>query len=160
MPLLVRCLPCRGSFIIHASVFNLLSLSLINRSPNRVKNMQIEIFTACDIAQLISGKVVLSGTFHFINATDFPVKSTFAVVIAMSLSEEEINQEQHLVLKCVSPSGEVLFEPEQKFAPNEPYVSFVINLRDILLSTEGVYRLELYWNGSCEQVFSFTAKKQ
>lgn len=120
--------------------------------------MQIDVFTACDIAQMISGKVVLSGTFHYINSTTYPVNTSFSVVIALSLSEEEINQEQHLVLRCISPSGQVLFEPNQIFTPIEPYVSFVINLRDFHLPTEGIYKLELNWNGNNEQVFSFTAK--
>jgi hypothetical protein len=120
--------------------------------------MQVDIFTACDFAEIICGKVVLSGTFHDIQANAFPVNHSFSVVLALSLSEEELKTEQRIGVKCVSPSENVLFEQESKFGPNARYINFVINARDIPFPSQGVYRLLFYWDGKVVQDYTLNTK--
>ena len=122
--------------------------------------MQIDIFTACDFAQIISGRVILSGTFHDLYANNFPSKANFSVVVALSLLEEEVNKEHSIIIKCVSSSGGDLFEHKFIFVETKSFVNCVLNARDVPISQQGSYKLVFYWDGKKERTFSITAKIQ
>jgi hypothetical protein len=116
--------------------------------------MEIEIFTLCDYAQDINGKLIVVGTFDLINANSFPsVHPSCAIAGRFRFSDKELGQHS-LRIKLIDEKGKDLITPvEGNIQVNKPLaghyatMNFVLNLSQLKFETQGRYSFELYIDG-------------
>lgn len=121
--------------------------------------MQIDIFTLCDIAEIIQDKIVLSGTFRTSLHNAFPSTLDFSVVLSLSLDKDEIGKEHTIGIKCISPSSKELFSFNNKYENPQQYINFVLNIRQVHIENPGNYLVSFLFDGKNVRDYSFTANK-
>ena len=121
--------------------------------------MQIDIFTLCDIAEIIQDKIVLSGTFRSSHHSSFPSALDFSVVLSLLLNNNEVNNEHAIRITCTSPSAKELFNFENKYENAQQVINFVLNVRQVPIESQGVYVVSFYFDGDLIRDYAFTANK-
>lgn len=130
--------------------------------------MEVEIFTICDHAQDLGGKLFIIGTFDTLFAQEYPlVHPNFSIAGRLRFSEKELGTRQ-MKLIVTDPNGKNLVNAiEGQIQISKPnsiadYVStnFVINLNQIKFDLPGLYKFELHIDGEWKTGLKLNAVKQ
>ena len=112
--------------------------------------MQTEIFTLCDHAQDLAGKLVVVGTFDTIYASSFPVvHPSCSIAIRIRFNKEEVGKHKLKVALLDSNKKEIMppIDGEMKIdiQPNKDYayLNAAIGLASIKFEKAGKYSVEL-----------------
>ncbi len=113
--------------------------------------MEIEIFTLCDYAQDMKGKLVLVGTFDTIFPKQYPcTHATCCIALRLRFSEDEQGQHK-LKLRLIDSKGkEIINKIEGNIQVQTPVkghhstINFALQLNQLKFETAGKYAFELY----------------
>jgi hypothetical protein len=131
--------------------------------------MEIEIFTLCDYAQDMAGKLVIVGTFDTIWAPSFPNLHP-ACAIAARIRFERMEAGRHTIkLFIVDQDGKEVLPPLQaEINPIVPpgydfaTVNFSVNIAQLKLMHEGRFSIDLLIDGNRERslpIYARTVRK-
>lgn len=81
--------------------------------------MDVEIFTICDHAQELSGKLFIVGTFDHISSPVFPVAQPFSIATKIKFYEGEWGSHT-MVIKMLDQDSNELSNINGNFMINEP----------------------------------------
>ncbi len=113
--------------------------------------MEIEIFTLCDYAQDMKGKLVLVGTFDTIFPKQYPcIHASCCIALRLRFSEDEQGQHK-LKLRLIDSKGmEIINKIEGNIQVQTPVkghhstINFALQLNQLKFEIPGKYAFELY----------------
>lgn len=116
--------------------------------------METEIFTLCDHAQDIAGKMVIVGTFDAINSKQFPcVHPSCSLACRLRFSEKELGR-HGFKIRLIDDQGNELIKPlefelDVQASQLNRYstVNIPINMEKLQFERPGRYSFELYIDG-------------
>lgn len=118
------------------------------------KNMEVEIFTLSDSAENYNGKLVIVGTFDFINAQSFPLTfRPFALSLRLRFARSEFGQHAMLIRLIDSKGKEIAkLDGQLQVNHNDPNIDYVtisevMNFGPMKFETSDRYSFELYIDG-------------
>jgi len=127
--------------------------------------MEIEIFSLCDFAQDMGGKLVVVGTFDTLWAGAFPYAHPMCSVASRmrfdraesgkhSLKIFVVDQDGHEVMPPFDAILNVMVPPENDYTT----VNFCINVTPLVLPREGRFSVDLVVDGRRERSLPVYAK--
>ena len=133
--------------------------------------MEIEIFTACDNAQVYQDKLVIVGTFHAITSKTIPFQfESMSVACAIKFTPEELTHENIVEIQFNNADGSKFVNPGitgtlAARQPNEitqasQILNLAINVRNVEYKTVGTYYIDLFVNAKLERRFPIEIIKQ
>ena len=129
--------------------------------------MEIEIFTVCDYAQDMNGKLVIVGTFDAIFAKTFPaVHPSLSIVGRLRFADKEAGNHQ-FKMSFKNESGVELvptldgnLSVSKPLVGNHSTVNIVINLNQIKFDNPGKYNIELFLDGEWKSGLAINIAQQ
>ena len=128
--------------------------------------MEIDIFTICDFAQDVNGKITIVGTFDVINAHKLPViQSTFSIATRIRLSRNDPEQYSFRLSIIDTNNKEIIPPLEGKLnVPIHPTekrrgLNIVVGIGQLKFNAYGEYLVKLAINNKEIKSLPFTVKE-
>ena len=114
--------------------------------------METEIFTLCDYAQDLSGKLVIVGTFDSIRSKVFPFTyhKNCSIVSRLRFAEEEIGNHSFKIIfindeeKNIIPPLQGNIQIKKAEVGRHSTINIVLNLNNTKFEHPGRYSIQLY----------------
>ena len=130
--------------------------------------MEIEIFTICDSAQDVNGKLNIFGTFDVINAHELPaIHPTLSIVVRVRLSEDD-SEPMYFRLSIIDSNNKEILPPlARKLEAPTPTpsgeqgrgVSIIAVLNQLEFNAYGKHLVKLEINNEEIKSFPFIVRK-
>ncbi|MFH0922251.1 MAG: hypothetical protein V1913_18050 [Fibrobacterota bacterium] len=129
--------------------------------------MEIEIFSLCDFAQDMGGKLVVIGTFDTLWAASFPYAHPMCSIATRIRFDRAESGKHSLKLFIVDQDGRNVLPPfdamlEVAVPPNNDYstTNFCINITPLALPKEGRYSIDFVLDGKRERSLPVFARSR
>ena len=107
---------------------------------------KIEMFTFCDFAQEVKGKLTIVGTFNEIKSKTFPFVYDKPFTLVARLNYKESLEKEEAKIKIIDPIGGVVEEvkvdyPVKCEGVKSCNINFLLNMNQMKFEMEGTYRV-------------------
>lgn len=127
------------------------------------RNLRIEIFTLCESASELNGRLTVMATFDTVTVTQLPAILQQAAIV-LRLRFGSLEKRQHAVrLSMTDPDGRQVITPIEASASLLPTLddlssayNIVMHIRDLCLRTSGEHTIDFYLNDNLEGRLPFT----
>ena len=112
--------------------------------------MKVDIFTLCDSAQEYNGKLVIVGTFNYIQAEHFPIMYPEFALVARILFDESEKGKHHIEFSIKKDGKDVFIMPpgyldadNTQAKGRDSVINVIVKGNNVPITEPGIYTVSL-----------------
>ena len=107
---------------------------------------KIEMFTFCDFAQEVQGKLTIVGAFNEIKSKNFPFVYDRPFTLVARLNYKESKEKENVIISIIAPNGNII----ENFKIDYPVsvdngkstnINFMMKMDKMNFEMEGIYKV-------------------